>query len=97
MIELLRAVVLFTALAFLAYAASRYLGRRWRLQQSGRRMELLEVLPLGARRQLCLLRVGEDEVLCLGLGGERVALLSRYRGAAARRLIRGVEGEDAGG
>lgn len=93
--ELVRALALFAALAVLAHAASRYVAERWRGRQAGRRLELLEVLPLGPRRQLCLVRVGEEEVLCLGLGAEGVAPLARYRGAAARRLL-GADGEGAG-
>lgn len=90
--ELVRALALFAAVAVLAHAASRYLGQRWRGRPGGRRLEVLEVVALGARRQVCLLRVGDEDVLCLGLGGDRVALLGRYRGEAARRLA----GEEAG-
>lgn len=84
--ELVRALVLFAAVAALAYLGSRYVAERWRQRAVGRRLAIVEALAVGPRRHVCLLRVG-DEVLCLGLGEGGVALLARFRGEAARRLL----------
>jgi flagellar biogenesis protein FliO len=65
-----------------------------RTRAGGRRLQVLEALSLGPRRQVCLLRAGED-VLCLALGEGGIRLLARFRGEAARRLL-AEEGREGG-
>lgn len=94
--ELLRAAALLTAVAVIAYGASRYAAERWRERAQGRRLEVIEALSVGPRRHVCLLRVGQEDVLCVGLSEHGITPLARFRGADARRLAAGPEdGEDA--
>jgi len=60
----------------LTYYASRLLGNWQAMQSRGRRLRVLEGVPIGKDRQLLLVAVGK-EVLVVGASGGNVSLVHR--------------------
>ena len=71
----------------LAYLASRYLGLRAAGLVQGRKMQVLEVLSVGPRRQVCLLKVGA-RVYLLGLSDQFISRIAEFVGDEAGSLLR---------
>jgi flagellar biogenesis protein FliO len=57
------------------YGVRRLLGSAWRARAAKRSLSVLDVLPLGGRRQLVVVRC-YDRTLALGLGDRDVSLLA---------------------
>jgi len=72
--QLLQFVFFFALVLFLAYFSSRFLGRRYQLG-GGRYVRLIEQLPLGANRSLCLAEVS-GRILLLGVTDHGISLLT---------------------
>jgi len=85
-------LLLILGAAWLARRHPRLMGRR----RAGGLLEVLETLPLGNRRYLLLLRMGERRGL-LAVAGDRVALLDEIPGETFdQTLARTTPGEEAG-
>ncbi len=71
-------LVLFAAaLAVVLAVARRKYGARG--LRAGRRLALLETLPLGSRRFVCLLSLDREKLFVVGVSGEGLRLLSESR------------------
>jgi len=68
------------ALAVVLFIVRRRFGAR--PFESGRRLSLLETLPLGGRRFVCLLSLDRERLLVVGVSGEGFSLLSDSRETA---------------
>jgi flagellar biogenesis protein FliO len=95
--SLLQTLVALAAVCALAYVAVRFgLGRLYRTASSGRRMRVVERLPLDGRRALLLVEVDERTYLVGSGEGAPPALLAELAGArgaeppAERRSFREV-------
>ncbi len=80
----------------LAYAAMRYLALWQHGRMQGRRMRILEVLPVGRDRQLLLIAVGQ-EVLLVGTSPGGTHLVHRVADPAAVAELLSEEGAAAPG
>jgi flagellar biogenesis protein FliO len=63
------------ALVAIGYGVRRLLGSAWRARAARRSLSVLDVLPLGGRLQLVVVRC-YDRTLALGLGDRNVSLLA---------------------
>lgn len=80
--SLLTFLVASLAVIGLTYCASRMLGSWQAIQTRGRRMRVLEGIPIGKDRQLLLVAVGK-EVLVVGASQSGVSLVHRVEDEAA--------------
>ncbi len=80
-LKMLGALALVLGVLLLIYAGSRR-GLRLLPRGGGQQIEVLETRSLGPKKALCLVRVRGEEYL-LGLGADRVSLISRVGGADA--------------
>lgn len=79
----------------LTYASSRFLAR-WQVQQThGRRMKVLEGVPIGKDRTLVLVAVG-NEVLVLGSSPAGLQLVHRVEDPATARQLLEAQPQEAG-
>lgn len=67
--------ILIVALLAVAYGIKRLAGLNGRLRGSKRGLAVMEVLPLGGRRQLAVVRC-YDRVFALGMGEKEVSLVA---------------------
>lgn len=74
------------ALAIVLVVVRRRFGSR--PFQSGRRLALLETLPLGGRRFVCLLSLDRERLLVVGVSGENFSLLSETQSASLQTTSR---------
>lgn len=74
------------AVAVLAYVASRALGSWHSVQTRGKRLRVLEGVPVGKDRQLWLVAVGK-EVLVVGASAGGVQLVHRVEATEAAALL----------
>lgn len=94
--QLVQIALLFAAVLALASYATRWLGRRLP-GLSGRHMRLIEALPLGPKRMICLVRV-RDRVLVVGATDAQVTLLHTIDDpAAVAELVDGAAAAPASG
>lgn len=59
----------------LAWTFRRFVGRAWKSKASQRSLAVLDVLPLGGRAKLCVVRC-YDRTFALGLGEKEVSLVA---------------------
>lgn len=78
------------ALAIVLVVVRRRFGSR--PFQSGRRLALLETLPLGGRRFVCLLSLDRERLLVVGVSGENFSLLSETRAESEKASLGGATG-----
>jgi flagellar biogenesis protein FliO len=68
-------VIFLVCLLATGYGVRRLLGSAWRARAAKRSLSVIDVLPLGGRRQLVVVRC-YDRTLALGLGDRDVSLLA---------------------
>ncbi len=89
----LRALLLLLLLGALLWGLRWLQTRRLGGVPAARRLQVLEALSLGGRRQLALVRAGE-RVLLLGISDHGVRQLERFGEDEARALVEGAQGRD---
>lgn len=77
-------VALVLAIVGMAWAFRRSVARFWRSRAAARSLQVLDVLPLGGKRQLTVVRC-YDRTFALGLGEREVSLIAELDSVIGER------------
>lgn len=73
--EFLGLLIIFSAVLFLAYITTKFVGQNTARSMKGKNMEVIETLKIGVDKQLYLVRAGDKYVL-LSSSGKNIQFLS---------------------
>lgn len=93
---LLASAALIGAILMCGWAARRFLAANLSARASGRSLRVVDVLPVGRRQRLCVVRV-YDRTFVLGVGEKEVGLVAELDRDAAAPTLRPAPRTAAGG